>query len=622
MPADLGISDMFRAELLRFTEAIADLSDGGQRRTREAAARRDPRFPQKRAVSIPGWDDVFHIVPQARASREERDAHYAARRRGQPSPLSEELQASIERGGRRARSMARSPAPEYAKAAGQALTALDNIQDFLSTTVTFGRLLLRPAERAINRFGTLPAETALREAAERRAYLDVVRRLKAGELITSTVLAEAQGLARREASLMLGRGALALGARTIGRVIPVLGYVALAGDLLRLLTWLGLLTFPFYSAICAGIPGALASGVPAMIGGKALKLRAGGIALNNPFSRKARLQRSRSLRTWKPSYYNLIEAAQTTDQLFGVGVSLGALMGTVTDTAFAVEQRARGLDVEFSAQPLQDSIYRLFAPGTRVIPTPALADHRAAAGVLVSGATIGRTQEQFSIEEHAEALVAQAVAWSFLSPFIMSPAMDEAINLAEGETWAPPRWGQRELAERVQAEGEAFDGGELWPFPDAPGRIRGLDLVRDRAPEITAGLADLLIPHRNDVTGAFLGAVASRIIEHSTIALTGTTDAVQYELIPLYQTLQSLAEQNHLPSIDAGEEALALYFADCADWLEPRRARFIPLPVLQELARARGVTLIRMLPGDAPWPEGLVIESDEPPAGPRQAGQI
>jgi len=39
MPADLGISDMFRAELLRFTEAIADLSDGGQRRTREAAAR-------------------------------------------------------------------------------------------------------------------------------------------------------------------------------------------------------------------------------------------------------------------------------------------------------------------------------------------------------------------------------------------------------------------------------------------------------------------------------------------------------------------------------------------------------------------------------------------------------
>ncbi|MGH8908595.1 MAG: hypothetical protein ACRD0K_19375 [Egibacteraceae bacterium] len=609
MPTDV-VSDFFRAEYDRLMEAIADLSDDAQQRVRQAAAYRDPRFPQKRAVSIPGWDDVFHVVPAAKATALERDAHYEARRRGQPSPLSEELQASIERRGRRARAMSASAAPEYAKAWGQGLTALDNVQDFLTTMATSGRLMLVPAERLLNRLGTLPSETALREAAERGAYLEAARRLRAGELITTTVLAEARGLARQEASRQLARGAFHLGARTVGRVIPVLGWVLTAADLIRLMTLLGLAAFPFYTAMCAGATAALAAGVPALLASKALKLKAGRLGLQNPFGRKARLQRSRTIRSWKPTYYNLIEAAQTTDQLFGVGVSLGALMGLVTDSAFGIEQRARGLDVEVNTQPFADSLHRLFAPGMRTIPTPALQDHRAAAGVLVGGATINRTQDVFSIEEHAEALVAEAAAWDFLSPVIEAPAMVEALNLALELDWAPPAWRQRDTARAIAAEGIPFAGGDLWPFPDAPARVSGEQLMRERPAEITQALAELLMPRRNEVTGAFLGAVVARITDRTTIAFAGTTDAFAYEFSPLTQTLESLALQNRWPSIDAGEEAMQAYFTDLEIWLSDRRARSIPLPVLEDRARAHGVTLIKMLDPDAPWPEALVIESD------------
>src|SRR5512145_1639081 len=97
-----------------------------------ASARRAPPRracePETRVIAIPGWEQVVRLKPRPLITATMREAHYAARRFNQPSPLAPELQREIERRAERARQIRQSPTPEYAKAYGQMLTAIDNVQ--------------------------------------------------------------------------------------------------------------------------------------------------------------------------------------------------------------------------------------------------------------------------------------------------------------------------------------------------------------------------------------------------------------------------------------------------------------------------------------------------------------
>ena len=195
MPSDFGISTLITDEWARFMLGLDTLADGAQKDARARAVRRDPRTADVRQINIPGWDDIIHVVPQPRATQDEKDAHYAAKRRGDPSPLHPDLEASIDRRSRKVRAIQASASPAYAQAYGQVMTALDNVQDLVTTVATVGRLVVNPAIRVAALAGT-----------SRFASLAVAGRVGA----------------------------------TLGlRAIPVLGWVLTAADLMKLVTQIG-----------------------------------------------------------------------------------------------------------------------------------------------------------------------------------------------------------------------------------------------------------------------------------------------------------------------------------------------------------------------------------------------
>lgn len=113
---------------------------------------------------------------------------------------------------------------------------------------------------------------------------------------------------------VVGRLAVKLLPRLMGRFIPVIGWCLLAADVINLfqiMSWL-----PFF--------------------GMSAKRVKEGLTERNPLGRTARLKRVARIKRVKPSFGEILEVAQTTDQLFGVGICLGGIMGYITDAASAL----------------------------------------------------------------------------------------------------------------------------------------------------------------------------------------------------------------------------------------------------------------------------------------------
>ena len=71
----------------------------------------------------------------------------------------------------------------------------------------------------------------------------------------------------------------------------------------------------------------------------------------NPFSKKAKARRARKLRKVLPGKGELIEMAQVTDQLFGIGLCLGPLVGFAQDIVAGTVRTIRGEKVGWHGPP-------------------------------------------------------------------------------------------------------------------------------------------------------------------------------------------------------------------------------------------------------------------------------
>jgi len=65
----------------------------------------------------------------------------------------------------------------------------------------------------------------------------------------------------------------------------------------------------------------------------------------NPFTKKSKLKLARRLKKFKPSVGNALEALQVTDNIFGVGISLGPIMGFVQGAISGTIRSALGQKV-------------------------------------------------------------------------------------------------------------------------------------------------------------------------------------------------------------------------------------------------------------------------------------
>ena len=129
----------------------------------------------------------------------------------------------------------------------------------------------------------------------------------------------------------------------------------------------------------------------------------------NPFSKKARGVRAGKLRRVLPGKGELIEMAQASDQLFGIGLCLGPIVGFAQDIVTGVVRTVQGQEVSWHSKP----------------PSPSTPE-RHALRTLRFAQTIGLAHDIMTEDEHWLSMIALNGATQILKPYfdVWDPFME------------------------------------------------------------------------------------------------------------------------------------------------------------------------------------------------------
>lgn len=618
MPLTETVTSFVQAEYDRFMAGLQGLTPEGRANALRKVRQELEDAPGGATISIPGWDDVVHVAPRYPLAPEERRAIAAARRQGVEPAVSPRAVAEYDRRqGVRAR-IRSSAQPEYSNAFGQVLTALDNVGDFLTTVAVAGRIALWPAVRAINLVlpGVRPttaeeralgllrlrgpegraADLAARIAAERAATAALAARTAAGELVTATVRAEALAAARGAASLSVFQRFVP---RTVGfalRGVPGLGWLLLARDLLNLAAWVGALAMPAYAAICRMSLEALAAGVPAVLFGRALQGKIWQQADLNPFSRVSRAARRARTFRFVPRVSEALEILQTTDQLWGIGVSFGAVVGAIMSGAYGVVRAVKGEPVTVQIGGASRAVTELHRSGMWDYSLADLEQRALAARVLQSLPLIWLDPDSHEEPDLIGALVAAHAALDLVGADLRGRPWQDLAAAAVEEAWAP--MAPHDDGESVQAvlDEVTLEGFGRWPFPVAPGGPLGQDLVLDLWPRLASQLARWLEPRRDTVVAMLVGALVQTYVDRLFSLLEEDADFFHVELTPEYNALATLAENNRWLNVGLPEDRLWASWRALVGQVEAHGHGWGTPASLDALAIAHDAPLLTLLP--------------------------
>lgn len=132
--------------------------------------------------------------------------------------------------------------------------------------------------------------------------------------------------------------------KAMSKVMPVFGWIMLGYDLLNFLNAIG----------------------RAPLTGMKSKRSVCMFVRQNPFTKTANLQREGRIRNYNPGLGDLIQVAQVTDQYTGFGLSLGGIMGAITDSIIGAYRYLNGEPVRWSFDPPPvDTLSMMGARGTQ-----------------------------------------------------------------------------------------------------------------------------------------------------------------------------------------------------------------------------------------------------------------
>lgn len=624
MGASPPLVQFFGDEWDRFNDGLEQLDPASGRAYYEQWKRYKLNPDGTKTVNIPGWTDIVHVGARYEPTDAERTEYWKAQAQRREPNLAPVARQELDRRLNVRRRMASDLAPDYARGLGTILTAIDNVQDFLSTIATTARLGLWGAERTVQAIlpGTSEATArAMAEVAARRAAATatadfteaVARRAAAGELVAR--LAQADGLlfaaARREAArvaaeeafnLTFRRVALGVAARVVGRFVPIVGWVLLAADLLNLLSLIGMLASPAYALAC-GMPGqALAAGLPAALFKRALKAETWTMHNLNPFSRAARGSRALRAAARLPTISNLLEVAQTTDQLFGVGLSLGGLVGMIQGAAFGAVSNLNGEPVTIQLPggppaPVEGARARF----ERLRP----ADKRVllqAGEIALTGNAVWAVQDIFTEAEHLEVAVATSQAYALLYTFWHDlPYHDAVAELANRQLRAPLNPGPDTVA-WAELDGIQLATRRRWWWPGTPEIATGRDYVAHTAAAIPQALRDFLTPRRNSAAGAFYGALVNQLTEDAFMLLEDDPDYLRWRFTDDAYLIQHLAESGLVLAPGASEGPLWALWQEARHLLTTKGRRALDPTWWTAAASRHQVPLLKLLPPETPVP--------------------
>jgi hypothetical protein len=583
-------ADSFLAEqygkMLSALDKVSDPNKAAVLRGQSGVFTDTQKSPQ---INVPSWNGIIRTGPRPIVSDADWATQRAFERAGQPSPLSAELQAEIGRRRDLARNIPQSATPEYMAGLSQFVNASDNVQDFLATLAVAGRLALGGAELGL---------------------------IAAGRIIPA-----------------FGPTAAAIAARVGARFLPVIGWTLLAADILNLITRLGVWAGPFYGLACGGPRDGLAAaavpfmaagffrglgrilprrmGVPALRASKGNKASLGRTAARMPGGRFARPGAGGRYGPLSVSFADAITAAQVGADMAGYGVSLGGIIGAMSDTAFSTS-RGGGLSAPGLRSPKVNHDYlELIGPRLRGLSDAALWHRQLAARTLATVPLLLAEPEIIGDELYILSWIAAYTAIEPVQWDQQGLPWRELVANAKGAHWFG--WPVRDAGSRetVQLYGQNPDALNPWPLRGAPLEITPAHYLDELAPKIARGLERWTMAAPEDPLRAFVAELTGAYTERAWCWLEGGQHSPEWKLSPDVGVLESLLRANVWPVMSDPPERLVAAWIESRELLRQEERGWLTLDELDAIWTRQDVPLLRLLPPDAPLDPRWFLPFDE-----------
>ncbi len=536
MPLSQPTDPIFGPSWDRLQQGAAQLDPHYQQYLDFIKGRRPPPPGTPLTVSIPPWHSVIHLGARPRPGPDDWKEYGLAIKQGRPPNLPPEMLDAIKDRIIGLEAQKTSPTPSFLAGWTQILTALDNVQDFLSTVATIGRLILWAAPKIAP------------------------------------------------------------------RIVPGVGWVVLAADIVNLMSAIAMIAMPAYAALCAGPTAAIAAGLPAVFFKGLLKQEAWTMANLNPFSRYGKFRKRPKVIGRLPSVSNLVEVAQTTDQLFGVGLSLGSLYGMVVEGLSAAELSARGQPVRINPQPFLHGFGAGIAPAIQRKNTAEVEVINQAARVMAQAPAIAGQADVFPEWIHHEHLGAILGAVGVLATALEGVDHDELFGRELIGEVRPPGVLTPHLEAEIAVTGVDPSTIEHWWFGAGARSVPIDEYAGTVARMVPAALRALWPSQQRRIEGQWIGACVNEVTEQLFHLFTGDPYSVAWELTPQWRLIVSMTEAGLLAHPGDALVAVQRFLdAGTAALTDTGRGR-LEEPELLALARAAGITLFRLLPPESPLP--------------------
>jgi hypothetical protein len=580
VPLADSVKGLFLDEWDRFSRGVEGLVSGRAPITPGGKIPPPPDPTKPRTVNLPGWDDVIKLGIDDHSTRDERATFYSEKKRGVESSLSPRTRELIGRENTNSANHRQSAQDESSQAWGSILTAIDNVQDFVSTISSIGRLVIW---------------AALRTPVGRAA-------IGAG----------------------VGAAGTALGLPLLGGMVAIVGGILLVNDLLNMLNLVGMLASPLYGLLCNGIRGFLSAAAPTAIFKRGLKREVWKKATTNPFGRNARADRQLKAMNGRLGVGAIIEAAQTTQQLFGWGLSFGAIMGTVSEAAAAVQDVAQGKPVTITFPSLvtiesRDVAKAIGDTVTGLPPSlPPRARERAAAiaalpagqrdlvrqaGIVAATMPVtARVQRHFTDDEHLRAMLAYTSAIALLREVWDGVDCDELVASVAAWRVQPPYQLAPWTADFYADQGLDPRAGRRFWFPPYALTATCGEIMDDCIVNVPPAVDAFLIPRMTAVNGVLFGALVCQITEQTWRMWAGDDHILKWELSTDYRLLASLAESGMLWPHNNPPGALWAAWKYARKEIVKRDATSLDAGTWQRIADRYHLDVWHMAPPNAPWP--------------------
>jgi len=530
--AGLGeaLSGFFEEEYNRFMGGLERMSRN-QWEIEAKQTRRDRENAAKpKLVEIPRWDDVIKVQPRLQVTSEQRDEYWRATRTGRTPNLPPEAIQEIERRRGRREAMQRSAQPEFDRAWGSVMTAIDNVQDLLSATSVMGRI------------------------------------------------------------------ALSVGGRIGLRLMPGLGPIILAADVLNWAMFAGQLAFPAWLLMCAGPREAgLALAGSALTMG-AFKGSSGLLARASAKSLRFTGRPSLNARTIGGWIGAALVLGQVADSFFGVGLSLGPIVGTTMGAVYGGELAARGEPVEVRVSPSAIHFGPRIAERLAAIPTPALYDRLTAADVLVQAPLVLVGDSPASYVERRLAMASLSVAVGTLWRDWRGSGWQDDLELLEDfRPGSLPRPVDLVGWPDVTMTADWQDYSQ-WPRSWGGERFERGRAVAAIPRGVVAGLGELTDEPDDPVERAFMAVLLNDLVEALWLFLTDDEASVRVELSPDYLAIERLSAAGLLLWPNQDEANVQRFWDEALSRVENTRSSLQRRDEWVALAQKHQVDLVGLVP--------------------------